>query len=75
MARIPLLEACDFYTELTDSGMFVGRVREFPRLRTRPQTNALDARTHIITLTRDAIAYAAQDQALAAIKRKNGSTQ
>lgn len=75
MTRIPLLEACDFYTELTDSGMFVGRVREFPRLRTRPQTKALDARTDIITLTRDAIAYMAQEQALAALKRKRWSTQ
>ncbi|QFG10067.1 hypothetical protein SEA_IDENTITYCRISIS_48 [Mycobacterium phage IdentityCrisis] len=71
MTGIPLLEDCNFYTQVTDSGQFIGRVREFPKLRTRPQTNALDARTDIITLTRDKIANLAQAHALALFMRKH----
>lgn len=55
MSRIPRLDDCDFYTERVD-GKFVGRVEQFPRLRTRPLKLALDARDAIITMTRDKLA-------------------
>lgn len=56
MSRIPPLEDCQYYTTRTDNGQFVGRVREFPDLHTRPQQTALDAIDAIITATRTKIA-------------------
>lgn len=72
MNRIPLLEECNFYITVTDDGQFIGRVREFPALRTRPRKTSLDASDDIITLTRDKIANLAAAIALVAIQqRKN----
>lgn len=69
--RIPLLEECGFWTQVTEKGDgFIGRVHEFPNLRTRPMANALDARTEIITLTRDKLAALADAQALLAAKQR-----
>lgn len=44
------IEDMQFYTE-TNDGKFVGRVREFPKLRTPPKVKRLDAVSDIITLT------------------------
>lgn len=71
MNRIPLLEDCDFYTATARDGRFVGRVREFPDLRTRPRERALDARDDIITLTRNRLADLAGVAALVAIQQRN----
>lgn len=48
---VPLIQECEFYTTTTDEGMFIGRCREFPQLRTRPQKTSLDATADIITIT------------------------
>lgn len=56
MSRIPRLDDCEFYTTRTNDGKFVGRVEQFPDLRTRPKALALDARDDIITMTRDKLA-------------------
>lgn len=53
MSRLPQLDDCEYYTDTTDSGKFVGRVRQFPALRTRPQDRAMDATDDIVTLTRN----------------------
>jgi hypothetical protein len=50
------LEDCNFRAIATRDGKFVGRVKEFPDLRSRPQKSSLDAVDEIITLTRDKIA-------------------
>lgn len=55
MPRLPRLDDCDCYTERNDNGLFVGRVRQFPDLRTRPQKSGLDAIDEIVTLTRKKI--------------------
>lgn len=55
VSRIPRLDDCDYYTEHLD-GKYVGRVKQFPALRTRPLKLALDARDAIITMTRDKLA-------------------
>ena len=55
VSRIPRLDDCEYYTEQID-GKFVGRVKQFPGLRTRRRALALDARDDIITLTRDKLA-------------------
>lgn len=60
MAWIRPLEDCNFSAEVTDKGMFVGRVREFPDLRSRPQSKKIDALDEIITITRDKIARLAE---------------
>lgn len=52
MSRIPRLDDCEYYTTRTDDGRFIGRVEQFPGLRTRPKVLALDARDDIVTLTR-----------------------
>jgi hypothetical protein len=49
------LEDSRFYVETTRDGRYVGRVAEFPRLRTRPHSNRLDAVDEIITTVRDRI--------------------
>lgn len=54
--QIPALKDCQFYTTVTDSGQFIGRVSQFGELRTRPQKSSLDATDAIITITRDKIA-------------------
>lgn len=56
MTAVPVLDACTFYTTRDGSGRFIGRVREFPDLRTPPQASALDARDAIITATTRKIA-------------------
>lgn len=56
MSGLPLVDECDYYTEPTKDGKFIGKVRQFPNLRTRPEKNALDARDAIITATRDKLA-------------------
>ncbi|MCC9182592.1 hypothetical protein [Mycolicibacterium mageritense] len=71
MDRIPLLEDCNFYTYRIDDGRFIGRVREFRDLRTRPRANALDASDEIITHTRNKIANLTAAVALVAIQQRN----
>lgn len=53
--RLPQLQDCQAYTEQTRSGKYVGRVRQFPALRSTPQTKALDAVTEILALAADKI--------------------
>lgn len=48
------IEDMQFYADAKD-GKFVGRVREFSDLRTRPQHKRLDAIDEIITLTSNRI--------------------
>ncbi|OCB42532.1 hypothetical protein A5722_31005 [Mycobacterium vulneris] len=51
-SRIPLLDDCEFYTTaVTDGDGFIGRVKEFPDLRTRPHKRGLDALDDIMTRT------------------------
>lgn len=51
------LEDCTFYTERTADGeKLIGRVAEFPKLRTRAYASALDARDAIVTLTANKLA-------------------
>jgi hypothetical protein len=45
----------NFHIEQTRDGRYIGRVIEFPKLRTRPHTNRLDAVDEIITTVRDRI--------------------
>lgn len=40
-----------FYTEQNRVGKFVGRVREFPDVRTRPYEKRVDAISEVVTLT------------------------
>lgn len=40
---------CEFHSEPNDNGMYVGRCREFPDLRTRPRKSRLDALDDIVT--------------------------
>lgn len=54
--------ACTFYTNPTETGMFVGRCENFPDLRTRPQKSSLDALDEIMTVTRNRIARIAQNR-------------
>lgn len=56
MSRIPRLDDCEYYTTRTVDGKFVGRVKQFPDMYTRPKALALDARDDIITMTRDKLA-------------------
>jgi hypothetical protein len=49
------LEDMNFSTEKQRDGRYIGRVQEFPKLRTRPHTNRLDAVDEIITTVRDRI--------------------
>ncbi len=51
--RLPRLEDCDCYTEINRRGQYVGRVRQFPDLRTRPQAKGLDAITEVHALLAD----------------------
>lgn len=44
-----------FSTEKNHDGRFIGRVREFPDLRTKPSTSRLDAIDDIIKLTAERI--------------------
>lgn len=55
MSRLPRLDDCDCYTQINDSGKYVGRVRQFPDLRSKPQARRLDAIDEIVTLTRQKI--------------------
>ena len=56
MSRLPQLGDCDCYTEINDSGGYIGRVRQFPALRTRPQKTSLDAIDEIFSMARNKIA-------------------
>lgn len=56
MSRLPQLGDCDCYTEITDAGRYVGRVRQFPNLRSRPQRTSLDAIDEVLSLARNKIA-------------------
>lgn len=49
------IEDMGFYTETNRSGKFVGRVREFPDVRTKPYEKRLDAVSEIVTLTSERI--------------------
>lgn len=52
VSRIPLLDECEFYTiAVTEGNGFIGRVKEFPDLRTRPHKRGLDALDDIMTRT------------------------
>jgi hypothetical protein len=45
------IEDMRFSAEATRNGSFIGRVYEFPQLRTSPKRSRLDAIDEIITLT------------------------
>jgi hypothetical protein len=45
------IEDQNFWAEKTNEGKFVGRVKDFPQLRTRPKHKRLDAVDDIITQT------------------------
>ena len=47
------LDECNFCTVTNDAGKFIGKVAEFPKLRTRPQDKSIDALDAIIDMTRD----------------------
>lgn len=50
------IEDMGFTTERTRAGKFIGRVREFADLKTRPKANRLDAVDEIVRLTSERIA-------------------
>lgn len=45
------IEDMQYAAERTRDGKWVGRVREFPKLRTGPKANRLDAISEIVSLT------------------------
>jgi hypothetical protein len=49
------LEDMNFHVQKNRDGRYIGHVNEFPKLRSRPHTNSLDAIDEIITLTRERI--------------------
>ena len=53
MNRIPAIDECDFRAEQTRAGKFVGRVDQFPDLRTPPQRTSIDAVDEIVTMVRE----------------------
>lgn len=59
---IPPIEDCNFAAKPTGKGTFVGRVREFPDLRTRPYEKSIDALDDIISQTRDRLAAIASQR-------------
>jgi len=51
-ARLPLLDECEYYTTANDAGdRFVGRVKQFPDLKTKALQSRADAANEIVTLT------------------------
>lgn len=54
--RLLTLDDCHYYTTKTSDDRYIGRVREFPDLRTTPHKSALDARSAIVTATRNKLA-------------------
>lgn len=66
-----LLEDMEFYTE-TKGGKFVGRVREFVDLRTRPMVKRLDAVDGIITLTAERVREIVSSQIAAKTEARKG---
>lgn len=46
---------CDFTAEPNKNGLFVGRCKQYPDLRSRPHRKKLDALDDIISLTSDKI--------------------
>jgi hypothetical protein len=53
MATLKPFSDHNFRTEANAKGQFVGRVNEFPDLRTRPRDSRLDALDDIMTQTRE----------------------
>lgn len=53
--RITRLEDCQTYTETNRRGKYIGRVRQFPDLRSSPQVKALDAITEVLHLAGEKI--------------------
>jgi hypothetical protein len=49
------LEDMNYCIQQTRDGRYIGRVTEFPKLRTRPHANRLDAVDEIVTIVRDRI--------------------
>ena len=47
------LDECNFIAKANEAGQFIGRVQQFPKLRTRPQKSSIDAIDAIIDMTRD----------------------
>jgi hypothetical protein len=56
------LEDMNFHVVQTRDGRYVGKVIEFPKLRTRPHRNRLDAVDEIVSIVRDRIAEIHQDR-------------
>lgn len=50
-ARLPLLDECEYYTTRNDAGRFVGRVKQFPDLKTKPYASRADAAEAIVNAT------------------------
>ncbi|CAN5144337.1 hypothetical protein BH11ACT6_BH11ACT6_34600 [soil metagenome] len=61
--HLPTIDDCEFSTEPTRKGKFVGRVKQFPYLRTSPQRSSIDALDEIMTATREKLADLADAQA------------
>ena len=53
MSSLPVLGHCEFAAVANDNGLFVGRCRQFPDMRTKPHTNRLDAVDAIIAAVAD----------------------
>lgn len=60
------IEDMGFYVELNKGGKFVDRVREFPDVRTSPQSKRLDAVDEVVRLTAERIREIHESQARAA---------
>jgi len=51
-----------FYTERTPAGKLIGRVQEFPDLRTKPAAKAIDVLSEIVTLASERMREIAESQ-------------
>ena len=49
------IDEMTFHTDKQRGGRYVGRVREFRDLRSKPKTSALDAISEIVTITSERI--------------------
>lgn len=50
-ARLPLIDECEYYTTTNDAGHFIGRVKQFPDLKTKACRSRIDATDEIVTRT------------------------
>lgn len=50
-AQLPLVDECDYFTTVNADGKFVGKVDQFPDLRSKPCSSRIDATADIVTRT------------------------